>query len=362
MSAQDHTNPLAPLEPWLNDPEVREIMVDGHNRVYVERGGKFVDVPTPFRDDEHLIEVINAIVTPLGRKVDESSPFVDARLFDGSRVNAVIPPISLIGPVLTIRKFRHKPLTIEDLISFGAWSEDIVEFLRACVLSRLNIVITGGTGSGKTTALNLVAGMIPADERIIAIENAAELVLPETQKRVVALESRPPNIEGLGEVTIRDLVLNSLRMRPDRIVVGEVRGPETLDLLQAMNTGHDGTLFTIHADSPHDVMARLEMQATYANLSLPLLSVRQLMASAIDLITYQDRLRDGSRKILKVTEVTGMQGDVVGLQEIFEFRETGVDKEGKITGHFTATGHIPKCLNRIRAAGIDLPLSLFTPQ
>jgi len=362
MSAQDHTDLLAPLEPLLNDPEVQEIMVDGYNKVYVERGGRFVDVPTPFRDDEHLLEVINAIVTPLGRKVDESSPFVDARLFDGSRVNAVIPPISLVGPVLTIRKFMREPLTIEDVINFGSCSEDIVEFLRACARARLNIVVAGATASGKTTILNLLAGMIPGDERIITIENAAELQLRQAQKYVISLESRPPNIEGKGEVTIRDLVLNGLRMRPDRLVVGEVRGPETLDLLQAMNTGHDGTLFTLHAGSSRDALARLEMQVTYANLSIPLLSVRQLMASAIDLITYQDRLRDGTRKMLRVTEVTGMQGDVVGLQDIFEFRETGVNEEGKVTGRFTATGHIPKCLERIKAAGIDLRLGLFTPQ
>lgn len=350
---------LGPLESLLADDAVDEIMVNGYDRLYVDQSGRLQNVPSGFRDNEHLMEVIRAIVQPLGRMVDESAPMVDARLPDGSRVNVVIPPISLVGPVLTIRKFfAKKPLTIDDLLHFGFWNEDMVQFLRACVRGRLNIVVTGGTGSGKTTLLNLVAGMIPDDERIVTVENAAELQLP--QKHIIALESRPPNIEGKGEISIRDLVINSLRMRPDRIVVGEVRSAEALDLFQAMNTGHDGSMMTIHASSPRDVLVRLETMTTMANLSLPLLTIRQMMASAIDLIIYQERMQDGTRKLLKVTEVVGMQGDVVMLQDIFEFRQTGV-RDGKITGHHTAAGHIPRFLDRIQAAGIELPLSLFTP-
>jgi pilus assembly protein CpaF len=360
-SENEQGSQFGPLEPLLMDDTVREIMVDGPNKVYVERHGNLEDAPIHFRDDEHLMEVIHRIVEPMGRRLDESQPYVDARLADGSRLNVVIPPISLIGPAMTIRKFAREPLSTENLIRFGSWSEDLVEFLRACVLSRANIVVAGGTASGKTTIMNTIAGMIPADERIVTVENAAELQLPETLKYVVSLESRPPNIEGRGEVTIRDLVLNSLRMRPDRIILGECRGPEVLDLLQAMNTGHDGTMFTIHANSPRDVLARLELRATAANPSMPLLNVRQQIASAIDLITYQERMQDGTRKILKVTDVVGMQGDVILLQDIFEFRQTGV-KDGRITGTFTASGHIPSFLNRIRAAGVDLPLGLFTPQ
>ena len=352
---------FGPLEPLLVDPTVTEIMVDGPDKVYVERGGQLEDAPVQFRDEEHLLEVMRRIIEPLGRRLDESAPFVDARLPDGSRVNAVIPPISLVGPVLTIRKFAREQLTTEDLIGFGSWSEEIVAFLRACVASRLNVVVAGGTASGKTTLLNHIAGMIPPDERIITIENAAELHLPETLKYVVSLESRPANIEGRGEITVRDLVINSLRMHPNRIIVGECRGPEVIELLQAMNTGHDGTMFTVHASSPRDALARLETAATAANPSLPLLNVRQQMASAIDLITYQERLQDGTRKVLKVTEVAGMQGDVVLLRDIFEFRQTGV-KDDRITGYFTATGHIPGLLGRIRAEGIDLPLSMFTPK
>jgi pilus assembly protein CpaF len=352
---------LAPLEPWLNDPEVLEIMVDGHSRVYVERGGKLVDVPTPFRDEEHLLEVIDALLAPTGKKVDQSSPMVDAPLFDfRGRFNVVVPPISMVGPALIIRKFGQNSLTVEDLLRFGSWSEDIVEFLRACVLGRLNVVVAGGTGSGKTTVLNLLAAMVPADERIVTVENVGELQLPDSLKRVVRLVSRPPDMEGKGEVTIRDLVINSLRMRPDRIIVGEVRATEAIDLFQAMNTGHDGTMASVHANSPRDVLARLETMVLMANPSLPLLNVRQQMASAIDLITYQERLQDGRRKILKVTEVVGMQGDVVMLQDIFEFRHTGV-REGKIAGHHTATGYIPKFLERIQASGVEIPMSLFTP-
>ncbi len=361
MSTQEQTNPLAALQPWLDDPKVLEIMVNGHQKVCVERDGKLVDEPSPFRDEGHLMDVITAIFTPLGKRVSESFPIVDGRMYDGSRVNVVIPPIALTGPALTIRKFSQKPLGIEDVIGFGSWNEDMVEFLRACVLGRLNVVVAGGTGSGKTSILNLVAGMIPADERIITVENAGELQLsPEKYQRVVRLESRPPNLEGKGEISIRDLVINSLRMRPDRILIGEVRSAEAIDILQAIDTGHDGTMMTVHASSPRDALARLETMATMASLSIPLLTIRQKIASTIDLITYQERLRDGKRKVLKVTEVVGMQGDVVMLQDIFEFRQTGV-KGGEVSGHHTATGNIPRFLDRIQAAGVELPMSLFTP-
>ncbi len=360
MSAQEHTNPLASLEPWLNDREVLGIMVDGHDRVYVERKGKLVDVPTPFRDEKHVMEIIEAILTPLGKKVSESTPMVDARLFDGSRVNIVIPPISLTGPTLVIRKLSPTQITFEDLYRYGSVSKEIIEFLRACIQGRLNIIVAGGTGSGKTSFLNLITELISPSERIIVVQNVAELRL--SQKHVVILETRPPNLEGRGEVSTRDLVLNALRMRPDRIILSEMMEADAAFLLfDAMTRGHEGNLMTMHANSPHDALIRLEMMATAVNPLLPLLNVRQQMASAIDLIVHLKRVHDGSRKVLKVTEVVGMQGDVIMLQDIFEFRQTGV-KEGKISGHFTATGHIPKFLERVRAADIELPLSLFTPQ
>jgi pilus assembly protein CpaF len=359
MSEKDRTNPLAPLEPWLNDPEVIEIMVDSYDRVYVERKGKLVDVPTPFHDDKHLMEVIDAILTPLGQKVDESTPMVDSRLSDNSRINVVIPPIALTGPTMVIRKLRPSLMTFEDLYRYGSVSEEIVEFLQACIQGRLNIVVAGGAASGKTTFLNMITEMIPTDERVITVENVFEL--QPRLGRAVRLASRPPDLEGKGAVTMRDLVINSLRMRPDRIVVGEVRWAEAFDLFQAMNTGHDGILFTMHANGPREALTRLEMMVTSANPSIPLLNVRQEMASAIDLIAHLERLRDGTRKVLKVTEVVGMQGDVIMLQDIFEFQQTGM-KEGKISGYFTATGHIPRFLERVRVAGAELPLSLFTPQ
>jgi len=358
MSAKS-SNPLAPLEPLLDDPSVTEILADGFARVYVERRGKLEDVPSPFRDDEHLLEVIQALIEPLGRRVDESAPMVSARLADGSRLQVVIPPVSLVGPSLTLRKFATEPLTLEDMIRFGVWNEDMVAFMRACIQGRMNIIVSGGTASGKTTLMNVLGGMIPAEERIITVESAAELRLSRT--RVVTLESRPPNIEGKGEVTVRDLLLSALRMRPDRIVLGELRGAEVLDLFQAASTGHDGTLATMHATSPRDVLTRLEMMATYSDLTLPLLTVRQMMASAIDLITYQERMRDGTRKVLKVVEVVGMQGDMVVTQDLFEYRQTGV-QEGRLTGYHTATGNVPRCLARLGAAGIDLPISVFTPK
>jgi len=349
---------LGPLEPLLEDATVTEILVDGYNKIYVERRGKLEDAPASFRDDGHLMEIINRIVTPLGRRIDESHPIVDVRLPDGSRVNVVIPPIALTGPVMTIRKFTATLLTADDLLRLGACNEAIVEFLRACVQGRINIAISGGAGSGKTTLLNLIAGMIPDDERIIVVENVAELRLP--QKRVVRLESRPLNLEGKGEVTIRDLVINALRMRPDRIIAGEVRWDEALHLFAAMNTGHDGSMFSLHASSPRDALARLEVMASSANPSIPLLGVREMIASAIGLIVHRERLQDGSRKVVKVTEVQGMQGDVITLSDLFVFQQTGVE-DGKIAGRFVATGQIPKFLNRIRDAGIQLPMDLFAP-
>jgi pilus assembly protein CpaF len=351
---------FGPLEPILADESVDEVLVDGPDYIYVERHGKLEDTPYRFRDDAHLVDVINRIFRILGRKLDASRPYCDARLSDGSRVNAVLPPISLTGPALTIRKFfKRKPFSAEDLIRFAFWNEDVATFLRACVRARLNILVAGGTASGKTTTLNVIAGMIPRDERIITIENATELRLP--QKYVVTLESRPPNVEGKGEITIRDLVINATRMRPDRIVVGEVRSAEVLDLLQAMNTGHDGSLTTVHAASPGDALTRLETMVNFANLSLPPLNVRQWVAAAIDLITYQERMPDGSRRMLKVTEVAGMQGDVITTRDVFEFRETGAQKD-QVSGYHTATGYIPRFLPRIAQAGVELPLSMFTPK
>ncbi len=361
MSKQEQANPLIVLEPLLADPQVAEIMVDGPRRVYVEKGGQFVDVDSPFRDEAHLMQVIHAIVTPLGRVVDESHPLMDARLADGSRVNVVIPPISLVGPVLTIRKFRQRRITLDELIQWDCIGANEVTFLQACVEGRLNVAVSGGTGSGKTTLLNLIGQMIPAGERIVAVELASELEwLPDKFTRVVRLEARPPNVEGKGEVSLRDLVMNALRMRPDRIIVGEVRGGEALDLFTAMNTGHDGCMFSMHANSPRDALARLETMVTLSNPALPLLNVRQQMASAINLIVHIERLQDGTRKVLKVTEVAGMQGDAVVLHDIFEFRQTGVT-EGQIAGSHTATGYIPGFITPLRAAGIELPLSLFTP-
>jgi len=362
MNTPEYTHLLGPLEPLWQDPDVVEIMADGPAHVYVERfsrPGHFEDVSVAFRDDEHLLTVVNAVLAPLGHRLEPLTPFVDARLPDGARLNVVMPPIAILGPALTMRRFKGTPLTVEDLLGYGCWSEDMVAFLRACVLARLNVVVAGGTASGKTTVLNILAGMIPDDERVIAIQNVDELHI--AKKYLVKLDSRPPDKEGRGEVTIQDLVRNSLRMRPDRIVLGECRGTEALDILHAMNTGHEGTLMTVHATSPHDVLARLEMLVTFANLSIPLLTIRQMMASAIHLITYQELLSDGTRKVLKVTEVAGMQGDVVALRDVFEFRQTGME-DGRIVGQHTATGHVPGFLDRIRAAGADLPASLFEPR
>ena len=302
------------------------------------------------------MRIIDRIVAPLGRRIDESSPYVDARLQDGSRVNAVIPPISLVGPTLTIRKFSKNPITVEQLIQFGSISPEAVQFLKACVEARLNILISGGTGSGKTTFLNVLSSFIPGDERILTIENAAELQL--RQEHVVTLESRPPNIEGRGEITIRDLVINSLRMRPERIIVGECRGGETLDMLQAMNTGHDGSMTTAHANSPRDAIARVETMCLMAGMELPVRAIREQVASAMDLICQQERMRDGTRKITSITEVSGMEGDVITMTDIFVFEQTGIEN-GKIIGRLRPTGLRPKFMDKIETAGINLPPSIF---
>lgn len=347
---------FGPLEVLLADENVSEIMVNGPDKVFVERKGKLSKTNIIFENNEHVMKVIDRIVSPLGRRIDESSPYVDARLPDGSRVNAIIPPLALNGPTLTIRKFEKDPLTIDDLIRFGSMSAETAEFLKACVMARLNIVVSGGTGSGKTTLLNVLSSFIPNDERIITVENAAELQL--RQEHVVTLESRPPNIEGKGEVTIRDLVINTLRMRPDRIVVGECRGGETLDMLQAMNTGHDGSLTTAHANAPRDMLSRLETMCLMAGMDLPVKAIREQIASAVDVIVQQARLRDGSRKVINVTEVQGMEGDVIVMSDIFIFEQQGVEN-GKIIGRLKPTGIRPKFYERMEAAGLHLPPNIF---
>ena len=347
---------LGPLQPLLEDDTITEVMVNGAKNIYIERKGKLHRVPVTFENNDHVLRIIDRIVAPLGRRIDESSPYVDARLQDGSRVNAVIPPISLVGPVLTIRKFSKNPITVEQLVQFGSISMEALQFLKACVEARLNIVISGGTGSGKTTLLNVMSGFIPDDERIITIENAAELQL--RQEHVVTLESRPPNIEGRGEITIRDLVINSLRMRPERIIVGECRGGETLDMLQAMNTGHDGSMTTAHANSPRDALSRIETMCLMAGMDLPVRAIREQVASAINVICQQARMRDGTRKVVNITEVSGMEGDVITMTDIFSFEQTGVEA-GKIIGRLRPTGLRPKFMDQIEAAGINLPPSIF---
>ncbi len=347
---------FGPLQPLLEDEAITEVMVNGAKNIYVEKSGKIFRVPFSFESDDHVMRIIDRIVAPLGRRIDESSPYVDARLPDGSRVNAVIPPISLVGPVITIRKFYKNPITIEQLIEFATLTPESLQFLKACVEARLNIVISGGTGSGKTTLLNILSQFIPNDERIVTIENAAELQL--RQEHVVTLESRPPNIEAKGEVTIRQLVINSLRMRPDRIIVGEIRDEAALDMLQAMNTGHDGSMTTAHSNSPRDTLARIETMALMAGMDLPVRAIREQVASAINLIVHQDRMRDGSRKVVNITEVSGMEGDIITMTDIFLFEQSGYE-DGKVIGRLRPTGLRPKFIDQIEAAGIHLPASIF---
>ncbi|HEX9738317.1 MAG TPA: CpaF family protein [Candidatus Limnocylindria bacterium] len=347
---------LGPLEPLLRDATITEVMVNGPQQVYIERDGKLELTGVTFQNDEHVMKIIQRIIAPIGRRVDESSPMVDARLVDGSRVNAIIPPLSLVGPVVTIRKFAASPFTVEDLIRFGTATSEMFEFLEACVKARLNCFVSGGTGSGKTTTLNVLSSFIPDDERIVTIEDAAELQL--RQEHVVTLEARPSNIEGKGAIPIRELVRNALRMRPDRIVVGEVRSGEALDMLQAMNTGHDGSMSTGHANSPRDMLARLETMVLMAGMDLPLRAIREQTASAVDLIVHQNRLKDGTRKIVSITEVQGMEGDVIVMQDVFVFEQTGV-AEGRIQGRLKPTGIRPKFVEKFEAAGIHLPPNTF---
>lgn len=348
---------LGPIEPLLKDSTVTEVMVNGPKAIYVERMGKLQKTDAEFQDTAHLMTVVDKIVTPLGRHIDEASPLVDARLKDGSRVNIIIPPLALNGPCITIRKFSQTPLSVENLISFGTLSEEMAIFLRACIKARLNIMVSGGTGSGKTTTLNVLSSFIPADERIVTIEDAAELRLE--QPHTVSLEARPANIEGKGAVTIRDLVKNSLRMRPDRIIVGEVRGGEALDMLQAMNTGHDGSLTTAHANSPRDVLSRLETMVLMSGLDLPVKAIRDQIASALDLIIHQSRIQDGSRKITYITEVQQLEGNVIVLQDLFRFKPQGFDENGKCIGTYEATGLQPQFLSKFKARGVEIPKNLF---
>ena len=342
---------LGPLDPLLADPDISEIMVNGPGHVYVEMKGKLHLTEVKFRDDAHVMNVINRIVSSIGRHIDESSPMVDARLADGSRVNAIIPPCALSGPTVTIRKFSKTPLTVTDLMRFGSVSPQMVSFLEACVKARLNIVVSGGTGSGKTTLLSVLSDYIPENERIVTIEDAAELQL--RQEHVITLESKPANVEGTGAITIRDLVRNALRMRPDRIVVGEVRGGETLDMLQAMNTGHDGSLTTAHANSPRDLMSRLETMVLMSGFEMPVKAIREQIASALDLVIQQSRLRDGSRKIVSISEVVGMEGDTITLQDIFVYRPSGSGPDGT-RGTFTATGVRPNFAEKMADNGVPV--------
>lgn len=356
-SVQNEITGLGPLEDLISDSTVSEIMVNGPNQVYVERKGKLVLSDVKFQDEEHVRRIIDRIVTPLGRRIDDSNPMVDARLKDGSRVNAIIPPLALCGSTITIRKFSDTPLTIENLMGFGSLSPEMAGFLEAGVRGKLNILVSGGTGSGKTTLLNVLSAFIPHDERIVTIEDAAELKL--MQDHVVSLESRPANLEGTGAITIRDLVKNALRMRPDRIVVGEVRGGETLDMLQAMNTGHDGSLTTAHANSARDALARIETMVMMSGMELPVTAIRQQCAGALDLIVQQARLRDGSRKITSICEITGMEGDIITTQEIFRYVVDGLDSNNKFIGHFESTGVVPQCCDKVKSNGVEINNSWF---
>lgn len=355
----DEFTGFGPIQPLLDDPEVSEVMVNGPKKVFVEKGGRLTKSGVTFDDDDHVMRIIDRIILPLGRRVDADSPTVDARLPDGSRVNAVIRPVSIDGPCITIRKFKKDKLKIEDLVKFGSLTKNMGEFLRACVHAHLNIVVSGGTGSGKTTLLNVLSSFIPEHDRIVTIEDAAELQLQ--QDHVLRLETKVANIDGKGAVTIRDLVRNSLRMRPDRIVVGECRGGETLDMLQAMNTGHDGSLTTLHSNSPRDALSRMETMVLMAGVDLPIKVVRQQISSAIDLIIQQTRLKDGSRKVTAITEVAGMEGETIVLTDIFKFEQTGLGQEGRVLGDLKATGIRPIFGPRLEAAGFKLSGDIFMP-
>jgi pilus assembly protein CpaF len=348
-----------PLQSFLEDPEVTEIMVNGPDRIFVERGGRIHATDRVFSDNAHVMRVIERIVAPLGRRVDEASPMVDARLPDGSRVNAIIPPLSIKGPAITVRKFARQAITAKDIVGLGTMSNQMLEFLQACVVARLNILVAGGTGGGKTTTLNVLSSFIPNDERIVTIEDAAELQLQ--QDHVVTLESRPANLEGKGEITIRMLVRNALRMRPDRIILGEVRGGEALDMLQAMNTGHDGSLCTVHSNSPRDSVARLETMTLMAGVDLPLRAIREQIASALHILVHQSRMRDGTRRVTQITEVQGMEGHEVVLQDIFRWQQQGVGADGRIAGKHRATGLRPRILERLTEQGVKLPTAIFIP-
>ncbi|GAC1546101.1 MAG: CpaF family protein [Herpetosiphon sp.] len=348
---------LGPLEDLLAEDEISEIMVNGPKQIYVERKGKLEKVATTFLDDGHVLRIIDRIIAPLGRRCDEQSPMVDARLGDGSRVNVVIRPLALRGPTITIRKFAKKRIEVADMIRYGTLSQDMADFLEACIKARLNIVVSGGTGSGKTTTLNLLSGFIPEDERIITVENAAELQL--RQDHVVTLESRPPSLEGTGEITMMDLIVNCLRMRPDRVIVGECRGGEALAMLQAMNTGHDGSLTTAHANTPKDAISRLETMCLMAGMDLPMRAIREQIASAVHVIVQQSRLKDGSRKVTNITEVSGMEGEQVQITDIFVFEQTGMDDRGKIIGRLKPTGVRPRFAEQFESMGIYLPPGIF---
>lgn len=351
---------LGPIEILLKDPSVTEVMVNGPKKIFVERNGRLQLTDVQFHDDSHVMNIIERILSPIGRHIDEAVPLVDARLEDGSRVNIIIPPLSLIGPCITIRKFANRALSVEDLISFGTLDRKMADFIKACIQARINILVSGGTGSGKTTTLNVLSSFIPENERIVTIEDAAELKLQ--QEHVVTLESRPANIEGSGEITIRDLVKNALRMRPDRIIVGEVRGGEALDMLQAMNTGHDGSLTTAHANSPRDALSRLETMVLMAGFEMPIKAIREQISSAIELVLQQSRLKDGSRKITHITEIQHMEGEIITTQELFRFEQTGMDENGKLIGHFVATGMQPGFMEKFQINGVSLPDNFFMPE
>ncbi len=353
----DETFGLGPLEPLMRDPDVSDILINGPKAVYVEKKGRLTKSNVTFVDGRHVLQVVQRIVGKVGRRIDETSPLVDARLPDGSRLNAVIAPIALDGPLVSIRRFGSKPLQVEDLIKFRAITTEMLQFLAACVEARLNMIISGGTGSGKTTLLNGLSRYIPADERVATIEDAAELRLQ--QPHIARMETRVANVEGEGAITTRDLVRNALRMRPDRIIVGECRGPEAMDMLQAMNTGHDGSLTTVHANNPRDALSRLEMMVGMAGFDLPIWVIRHQVASAVNLVVQQSRLIGGVRKVIKISEITGMEGDVISMQDIFEFKQTGLDKDRVAEGHFVATGIRPQCLNKLLASGVPLPVELF---